>query len=105
MSSPGRNRSLPVSDHVDHRLAFLGRGVHQKALSIRGRAVEKDIALDNVAFAPSGKWQISVAVGRQPIWTRNGRELFYLDGNALIVVEIEGDGAALQAGATRQSAR
>jgi hypothetical protein len=30
------------------------------------------------------------------------RELFYLDGNALIAVEIDGDGAALQAGATRR---
>ena len=37
--------------------------------------------------------------GQQPIWARNGRELFYLDGNALIAVEIDGDGAALQAGA------
>jgi hypothetical protein len=32
----------------------------------------------------------------------NRRELFYLDGNALIAVEIDGDGAALQAGTTRR---
>ena len=34
--------------------------------------------------------------------TRASRELFYLDGNASIAVEIDGDGAAVQAEATRR---
>ena len=29
----------------------------------------------------SGRWQISPAGGTRPAWARNGRELFYLDGN------------------------
>jgi serine/threonine-protein kinase len=28
-----------------------------------------------------GRWQISPAGGTRPMWTRNGRELFFLDGN------------------------
>jgi eukaryotic-like serine/threonine-protein kinase len=27
----------------------------------------------------SGRWQVSTAGGRHPVWSRNGRELFYLD--------------------------
>jgi len=36
-----------------------------------------------------GRWQISTAGGRQPAWSRDGRELFYRDFNgALIVVPV-----------------
>jgi Tol biopolymer transport system component len=40
------------------------------------------------AGAPSGsgKWQISIGGGRHPIWSRNGRELFYQSpGNRIMV--------------------
>jgi hypothetical protein len=26
-----------------------------------------------------GRWQVSTAGGRHPVWSRNGRELFFLD--------------------------
>jgi hypothetical protein len=42
------------------------------------------------------------ARGQQPIWAPNGRELSYLNGNALIAVEIDDGGAALHAGGTRR---
>ena len=36
-----------------------------------------------------GRWQISTAGGRQPAWSRDGRELFYRDFNgALIAVPV-----------------
>jgi serine/threonine-protein kinase len=35
---------------------------------------------------PGGKWQISTEGGREPMWARNG-ELFYRNGNQLMVVE------------------
>ncbi len=35
---------------------------------------------------PAGKWQVSNGVGRFPIWSRNGRELFYLGGDTRIMV-------------------
>jgi hypothetical protein len=86
-----------------HRLALAGEGSPESAVH-PGAAVGKDIALNSVASrpAPPRRWQISVASGQQPIWALNGRELFFLDGNALIAVEIDYGRAALHAGATRR---
>jgi hypothetical protein len=37
-----------------------------------------------------GRWQISTGGGRTPMWSRNGRELFYMSpGNFLMGVEVE----------------
>ena len=35
-----------------------------------------------------GKWQISTEGGTEPLWNRNGRELFYRSGNKMMAVEI-----------------
>ena len=37
---------------------------------------------------PGGKWQISTEGGTEPVWNRNGRELFYRSGNKMMGVEI-----------------
>jgi len=37
---------------------------------------------------PGGKWQISADGGTEPAWNRNGRELFYRNGDKMMVVEI-----------------
>jgi serine/threonine-protein kinase len=37
---------------------------------------------------PGGKWQISTDDGTEPLWNRNGRELFYRSGNKMMAVEI-----------------
>ncbi len=37
---------------------------------------------------PGGKWQISSGGGVEPIWPRNGRELFYRNGTQMMVVDI-----------------
>jgi Tol biopolymer transport system component/tRNA A-37 threonylcarbamoyl transferase component Bud32 len=37
---------------------------------------------------PGGKWQISTEGGAEPLWNRNGRELFYRNGSKLMAVEI-----------------
>ena len=37
---------------------------------------------------PGGKWPISADGGREPVWNRNGRELFYRNGNRMMAVEI-----------------
>jgi len=36
---------------------------------------------------PGGKWQISTDGGAEPVWNRNGRELFYRSGNKMMAVE------------------
>ena len=37
---------------------------------------------------PGGKRQISTEGGTEPVWSRNGRELFYRSGKKMMVVEI-----------------
>jgi Tol biopolymer transport system component len=37
---------------------------------------------------PGGKWQISPDGGTEPLWNRNGRELFYRNGDKMMAVEI-----------------
>ncbi len=37
---------------------------------------------------PGGKWQISADGGREALWSRNGRELFYRNGNKMMAVQI-----------------
>ncbi len=39
-----------------------------------------------------GKWQISTDGGSEPMWRGDGKELFYLNGNKLMAVEVNGDG-------------
>ena len=37
---------------------------------------------------PGGKWQISTEGGAEPVWNRNGRELFYRSADKMMVVDI-----------------
>jgi len=48
-----------------------------------------------------GKWQISTAGGGQPVWNRNGKELFYASAdNKLMAVEVKAD-SGFEAGTPR----
>ena len=47
-----------------------------------------------------GKWQISTAGGAEPRWSRDGRQLFYVSGDKMMVVEIQTK-AGLTAGSPR----
>jgi serine/threonine-protein kinase len=37
---------------------------------------------------PGGKWQISTEGGTEPVWNRNGRELFYRSGDKMMASDI-----------------
>ena len=37
---------------------------------------------------PGGKWQISTEGGTEPVWNRNGRELFYRSGSKMMAVDV-----------------
>jgi hypothetical protein len=37
---------------------------------------------------PGGKRQISAGGGREPVWARQGRELFYRNGNQVMAVDV-----------------
>ncbi len=45
----------------------------------------------------SGRWQVSTGGGTHPLWARNGRELFYRSGKALLVVSVQA-GSSFAAG-------
>ena len=36
----------------------------------------------------AGRWQVSTGGGTQPLWARNGRELFYRNGSQMMAVDI-----------------
>jgi serine/threonine-protein kinase len=38
---------------------------------------------------PGGKWQVSTDGGEKPVWARNGRELFYRNGNKMMAAPVE----------------
>jgi serine/threonine-protein kinase len=44
-----------------------------------------------------GKWLVSSGGGREPVWSRNGRELFYRNGNQVMKVDV-GVGTSFLAG-------
>ena len=53
------------------------------------------------ASGSDGKWQISSAGGATPIWSRNGRELFYLSQNRIMVSDFVVRGRSFMAGRSR----
>ena len=46
----------------------------------------------------AGKWTVSTAGGHSPVWSRDGRELFYTNGASLMAVSVDGRGSSLLAG-------
>jgi serine/threonine protein kinase/Tol biopolymer transport system component len=51
---------------------------------------------------PGGKAQVSAGAGQWPRWRRDGKEIFYLgDNNMLMAAEVNGEGAGLQVGIVR----
>jgi Tol biopolymer transport system component/predicted Ser/Thr protein kinase len=51
---------------------------------------------------PGGKWQVSKAGGTDPVWARNGRALYYLEGTALIEVALTQRGETIEVGTARR---
>ena len=47
------------------------------------------------------KWQVSNNGGSQPRWSADGDELFYIEGDRLMVVDIDSSGAAITSGPPR----
>ena len=38
---------------------------------------------------PGGRWQLSVDGGYEPLWSRDGKELFYRNADKMIAVAVE----------------
>ena len=51
----------------------------------------------------AGRWQVSNSGGTRPLWSRDGRELFFLDGrNALTAVAVPPSASAFNPGKPRR---
>jgi hypothetical protein len=55
-----------------------------------------------VLSSSGGKWQISTGGGSEPLWRGDGKELFYLNGNKVMAVEVNGDGESFRAGIPKE---
>jgi Tol biopolymer transport system component len=52
--------------------------------------------------ASKGKWVISQAGGVGPLWSRDGRELFFFSGQKMMVVDVRANGGSFSASAPRE---
>jgi serine/threonine-protein kinase len=52
-----------------------------------------------------GKWQVSVDGGQFPVWSRDGRRLFYVSDGVIFESDVSTDGGAFRAGAPREILR
>ena len=82
---------------------------HQAKFSIDGRYVayvSNEAGRDEVYIRPfpeadEGQWQISQDGGIQPRWSRDGKELFYVEGETLIAVSVSTEPTFEAGSATR----
>jgi len=46
----------------------------------------------------TGKWQISTSGGSDPYWSRDGKEVFYMNENSFMAVKVQASASGLEAG-------
>jgi Tol biopolymer transport system component len=61
--------------------------------------VSNETGIDEIFVQPfpptGGRWQVSVGGGDEPVWRADGRELYYIDANAMLVaVSVDGTPAS-----------
>jgi dipeptidyl aminopeptidase/acylaminoacyl peptidase len=83
------------SDQSEHALARTSAGENFPALSPDGAWIayvtdESGVRQVFVQAFPerSGRWQVSEGGGTCPVWSRDGRELFYVDGRRIRAVSL-----------------
>jgi Tol biopolymer transport system component len=54
------------------------------------------------SFPPTeGRWQVSTTGGTEPLWRKDGKELYYLSGDRLMAVEVKTNARAFESGVSR----
>lgn len=88
---------MALDDPSDARLLLASEfDERNPALSSDGRwiAYESDVSgrfevyVQPFPDIESGRWQVSTRGGTQPLWSRDGRELFYVEGGRIMAVEV-----------------
>jgi serine/threonine-protein kinase len=83
---PGEPKPLLQSPFVKQHMAISPDGLW---LAYSSRESNRDEIYVRPWPGPGGKWQVSAAGGTRPRWSRNGKELFYNSGNAMLAVPVE----------------
>jgi serine/threonine protein kinase len=84
-------------DHVRKTLLQQGSMEIQPKISPDGRCMvytSNESGRNEIYVRPfpevnKGRWQVSTSGGDSPLWSRNGRELFYLNGDAVMAVSVK----------------
>jgi hypothetical protein len=54
------------------------------------------------SFPPTeGRWQISNIGGTEPLWRKDGKELYYISGDRLMAVDVKANSGAFETGVSR----
>jgi serine/threonine-protein kinase len=85
--------ALQLADSTQLPLVVSRFDAYGPALSPDGRwlaYVSAESGREEVYVRPfpatdEGRWSVSTAGGSQPVWANNGRELFYMDGDGMLV--------------------
>ena len=101
------SRAGPAGVSLTHALSLDGRGTSHPYSDSTNQMIDSEFSPDGhwVAYTsnesgreevyvqpfpgPGGKWMISIDGGNTPRWSRNGKELFYLNGNKVMSVAVE----------------
>jgi serine/threonine-protein kinase len=86
---------LPLDDRTPSSLLVTDANEHSAMFSPDGRFVayvsdesgREEVYVRSYA-GPPGRWLISSEGGREPVWSRDGRELFYRHGSRLMTVAV-----------------
>ncbi len=107
---------LPLSaeqaSHARKAVPYLNDGFNETnaRLSPNGRWIAYDsdeTGRDDIFVQtfprPGGKWQVSTDGGTRPVWSRDGKELYFisLDGNLMAVEVKSGPDGSFEAGAAK----
>ena len=78
VGADGTTRELLTGDHVEWTVSVSPDGRWLAYTSDESGRLE--VYVRPFPTVDSGKWQVSTAGGWAPVWSRNGRELFYIGG-------------------------
>src|SRR5207249_3248871 len=112
LASGGNGQILlvPLSGPPRFRVLLKAPGVNNPDVSPDGRWLAYDSEESGVMEvwvrpfpgADDGRWQVSTSGGRQPVWSRDGRELFFLDREGFLTAVSVGSSAGFAASSPRR---
>jgi Tol biopolymer transport system component/tRNA A-37 threonylcarbamoyl transferase component Bud32 len=86
---------FPQTPFVEHMPAFSPSG---RTFAYTSNESGRNEVYVRAYPGPSERWRVSVDGGDEPVWSRNGRELFFRNGSDIMAVDVRAGGADFSAG-------